>query len=117
MLSSLSDKFGHAGHFKGAGDTIGDIVIKIDAKFFGGGRYGHKCIPGLGAITGAGAKAYYAFTDAFSCSQLCWVIMKRDFRMIEDDEHRGFFRLGFCNTPIQGVITGDSGEDIIKEVI
>jgi hypothetical protein len=49
-LGSLGDKLCHTGHFKGTGDTIGDIEIEIDAKFFGGGRYGHKCIPCLGAI-------------------------------------------------------------------
>lgn len=95
MLSFLSDKFGQTGHLKAAGDTIGDIVIEIDAEFLGGGRYGHKSVPCLGALNGAGAKAYYAFPDAFSCPQFCRVVMERDFRVIENDEHGGFFALVF----------------------
>ena len=39
MLSSLGNQFGKGGHFKGAGDTIGDMMIEVEAKFFGGGRY------------------------------------------------------------------------------
>ena len=37
--------------------------------------------------------------------------------MIENDEHGGFFHPGFFNTPIQCVIPGDGGEDLIEEVI
>jgi len=32
--------------------------------------------------------------------------------MVEDDEHGGFF-----NKPIQGVITGDSGKNVITEFV
>jgi hypothetical protein len=43
--------------------------------------------------------------------------MEQDFRMIENDEHGGFSRLGFCNTLIQGIITGHSGKNLIQEVV
>lgn len=92
-------------------------MIEIDAEFFGGGGEGHKGVPCPGTIDTARAKAYNAFPDAFSGPELCGVVMERDFRVIEHDEHGGFFRPGFFNTVIQGVIPGDRGEDLIEEVI
>ena len=52
-MCSFCNKFGHAEHLTGAGDTVADVIVEIDAEFFGSGRYGHKCVPGIGAEYGA----------------------------------------------------------------
>ena len=57
------------------------------------------------------------FANPFSCPQLGGVVMQRDLRVIEDDQHGGFFRFGLGGTIIQGIIAGHCGGKLVEQIV
>ncbi len=90
------------------------LINKTDAQLLGGFGEGHERIPSLFARFTARAEADIAFAHPLPDRQFGRIVVQGQFRVLQDQQQRRFFGLGFGNAAIQLGVTGAGGEQGVK---